>query len=127
MPGLSCRVCDDTPVVHWRRRLTDDEFDAFVAVEQARRDLETILADPQKPAPSYGPLPTEDDNTRVVHACGQHAIGIEAAALVHAKTCTAPNPAHLPGCDCTPEPAPAPEPVPAALQLPASWGGSGGA
>jgi hypothetical protein len=51
----------------------------------------------------------------------QHAIGMDAAALIHAKTCTAPNPATLPGCDCTPEPAPAPEPPPGPPPLPASW------
>ncbi|MFD9632841.1 hypothetical protein [Streptomyces violascens] len=124
---LTCRACDATPLVHWRRRLTDEEFAAYVAVEQARRDLETLLADPQKPAPVFGPLPTADDTTRVVHACGQHAIGIDAAALIHAKTCTAPNPATLPGCDCTPEPPLPPEPAPTASPLPASWGGTGDA
>lgn len=125
MPGLTCRACDETPLVHWQRRLTDAEFETFIAAEQARRDLVTTLADPQKPPPVFGPLPTEDDNTRIVHACGRHAIGIEAAALIHAKTCGAPFVGvngQVMDCDCTPEPAPTPEPDPAPQQLPPGWG-----
>lgn len=125
--GLTCAACDATPLVHWQRRLTDDELAAYIALEQARRDEEVLLADAQQAPPVFGPLPTEADVTRAVHACGQHAISIDAAALIHTKTCSAPNPATLPGCDCTPEPAPAPEPAPTAPRLPASWGGTGDA
>jgi hypothetical protein len=48
---------------------------------------------------------------------------MDAAALVHASSCTAPNEADLPGCDCTPEPLPEPEPVdePAPTLLPEHW------
>ncbi|PJN00806.1 hypothetical protein CG740_23150 [Streptomyces sp. CB01201] len=113
--GLACIRCGAPPVVHWTRRLTDDEFAAFVALEQARRDLATALADPQGPPPDFGPLPVESDNARSVYACIDHSISLDAAALVHAKTCTAPP------CNCTPEPAPQPEPAPDPVELPPGW------
>ncbi|MFJ2399844.1 hypothetical protein ACIOUE_00970 [Streptomyces xanthochromogenes] len=113
--GPTCAACTAAAVVHWTRRLTDEEFAAFVALEQARRDLETALADPQKPPPTFGPLPAESDNVRTIYACIDHAISLEAAALVHEKTCTAPP------CNCTPEPAPQPEPDPEPVQLPPGW------
>lgn len=120
--ALTCAACGAPPLVHWQRRLTDAEFDAYIALEQERRDEQALLADSQQAPPIVGPLPTAVDVTRAVHACGRHAIGIDAAALVHAKTCTAP-----PTCTCTPEPAPPPEPAPTASPLPVSWGGTGDA
>jgi hypothetical protein len=108
-------------VVQWLRRLTLTELADAQNLEQYRRDQQALLADPEQPPPDAGPLPGGADFTRPVHACAQHAIGIDAAALIHQGTCTAPNPATLPGCDCTPEqPAPAPPPV-SGPELPASW------
>lgn len=46
-----------------------------------------------------------------VFVCAQHTITRDSASRVHAAGCTAPDPARLPGCDCTPEPLPAPEPI----------------
>jgi hypothetical protein len=48
---------------------------------------------------------------------------MDAAALIHAKGCTAPSAADLPGCDCTPEPLPAPAMAAAAAasRLPEHW------
>jgi hypothetical protein len=113
--GPACTRCGTSAVVHWARRLTDDEFAAYTALEQARRDNATLLADPQAPKPDFGPLPTETDCLRTIYACIDHAISLDAASLVHAKTCTAPP------CDCTPEPAAQPQPTPEPAQLPASW------
>ncbi|MFJ8345034.1 hypothetical protein ACIQ9J_01395 [Streptomyces sp. NPDC094153] len=110
--------------MQWQRRPTDDEIDAAITVEQSRRDYARQMADPQAPAPDFGPLPTGNDTTIAVYACGQHAISMDAAARVHASSCTAPNDADLPDCDCTPEPLPqqaAEEPTPAASELPAHW------
>jgi hypothetical protein len=108
--------------VHWLRRPTDDELAEVVKAEQDRRNQILLLADPQLPAPVFGPLPSAEGMTRTVYACGPHAITMDAAALIHASSCTAPNDADLPGCDCTPEalpPAPAEEaPVRA---LPEHW------
>lgn len=57
-----------------------------------------------------------------VYGCGQHAITLDAAALVHQPECPAPDPGHLPACGCTPEPA---EPVTApgqdVITLPTGW------
>jgi len=120
-----CAACGSEAVVHWQRRLTGDELAEHIRVEKERRAERLLLADPQQPAPVFPPLPAADDTTRIVHACGPHAISLEAASRIHASSCTAPNEADLPGCDCTPEPhpAPAPEPVdePAASRLPAHW------
>jgi hypothetical protein len=102
-PGPTCAACGGRALVNWQRRLTDTELAAHQAAEQERRDQLVQLADPQQPAPVFGPLPQAEDCTRIVHACGPHAITRDAAALVHQKTCTAPNPEHLPECDCTPE------------------------
>lgn len=120
--GPFCATCPDRAVVNWRRRPTDDELAEVVAVEQSRRDHVLLLADPQLPAPEFGPLPTADGMTRTVYACGSHAITMDAAALVHASACTAPDEDDLPGCDCTPEPHPAdpPEEAPAST-LPDHW------
>lgn len=115
--GPRCTLCGE-PVggdrigVNWRRRLTSAELAEHIAQEQSRRQERILLADPQQPAPVFPPLPTADDTTITVYACGPHAIGMDAAALIHASSCTAPNETDLPGCDCTPEPHPgdAPEP-----------------
>jgi hypothetical protein len=89
--------------VHWRRRPTDDELAELVAAERVRRDELLLLADPRLPAPQFGPLPTAEGVTRTVYACGPHAITLEAASRTHQSSCTAPNDADLPDCDCTPE------------------------
>lgn len=121
--GPTCASCAEPAIVHWLRRPTDDELAEVISAEQSRREQVLLLADPQLPAPEFGPLPTGDGMTRTVYACGPHAITMDAAALVHASSCTAPNDADLPGCDCTPEPLPQPpveeaRPAPA---LPAHW------
>ena len=92
-----------------------------LALEQQRRDERLRLADPQQPVPDLGPLPSPDDCITPVFGCVSHAITADAAALVHRKTCTAPDPAQLPGCNCTPEPAPTAEPDPVPPPLPPGW------
>lgn len=121
--GPRCTACPDWAIVQWRRRLTDAELAAHITLEQEKRDERLLLADPQLPPPEFGPLPQADECTTPVFACGPHAIDMDAAALVHASSCTAPNEADLPGCDCTPEPLPEPEPVdePAPMLLPEHW------
>jgi hypothetical protein len=106
--------------VQWCRRLTPAELDTAIAAEQQRRQ-DIIDADPDQPAPGFGPLPGAADFTRTVYTCGGHAINRDAAAHVHASTCTAPNNSALPGCDCTPEPLPTP-PAPAqTVTLATGW------
>jgi hypothetical protein len=48
----------------------------------------------------------DPDATVPVFGCDQHLIGLDLAAHVHEASCTAPDPAALPGCGCTPEPLP---------------------
>jgi hypothetical protein len=118
--GPSCAACTTPAAVSWRRRPTEAELADVIAVEQARRDQELLLADPQLPAPEFGALPAGDDMTRTVYACATHAIPLGAAALVHASGCAAPHTA----CDCTPEAAPAPTPMDdsvTARPLPDTW------
>lgn len=120
--GPTCDACGDTAVVNWRRRLTDRELAEHVRLEQERREQALLLADPQLPPPAFPPLPTGDDDTRTVYACGPHAITMDGAARIHAADCTAPNEGGEHGCDCTPEPAPKPTPEPEpALALPDHW------
>lgn len=119
--GPACTLCGGPAVVHWQRRLTADEVAVEQAKEQARRDEITRLADPDKPAPVFPPLPDCADYTRAVHACYGHAITPQAGALIHQAACTAPTEADLPGCDCTPEPAPAGDSEPPAIELPPGW------
>ncbi|MEU1371993.1 hypothetical protein ABZ454_38790 [Streptomyces sp. NPDC005803] len=90
--------------MNWQRRPTEAEIADVIAAEEARRAVLLVLADPQLPPPEFGPLPTGDGMTRTVYACGAHAISLDGASLVHKSTCTAPNPADLPGCNCVPEP-----------------------
>jgi hypothetical protein len=121
-PGCSYAGCPAAPLVQWQRRPTADELAAVVAVEQSRRDAVLTTVDPQQPEPEFAPLPTAAETTIAVFACGPHAISMDLAALVHAADCTAPDPALLPGCNCTPEPAPPPEPMHVdALPLPDHW------
>lgn len=122
--GPTCVACGGEAVVHWQRRPTDDELDALIETEQSRRAEALLLADEQQPAPVFPPLPTAADTTRTVYACANHAITLDGAARVHLGSCTAPNEADLPGCDCTPESPPAPEPRASAStksRLPAHW------
>ncbi|MCT9092855.1 hypothetical protein N4G70_28880 [Streptomyces sp. ASQP_92] len=114
--GPPCTQCGVPACVHWQRRLTDDELGDYLALVQHRRDELTELADPQLPPPDFGPMPCPGDVTRAVYACVDHAISIDAASLIHAKSCTAPP------CNCTPEPAPQSEPEPEPQQLPPGWG-----
>lgn len=122
-PTCSAATCTDPAVVHWQRRLTPDEITQEQAREQDRRDRLTALADPQLPPPDFGPMPDCLDWTHAVYACMTHAINgsNNAGARIHEATCTAPDPADLPGCNCTPEPLPQPNPDPPAPQLPSGW------
>jgi hypothetical protein len=111
--------CTAAPLAQWRRRLTETELTAELTAEQGRRAERHTLRDVEQPEPIFGPMPTAADYTLAVYACGTHAIGLDAAALVHAATCSGPNSHSLPACDCTPEPA-----VPTLLpeqELPAHW------
>jgi hypothetical protein len=102
-------LCAGEAAVGWSRRLTDAEIAAVVEAEEKRRAWEIMLADPAFGPPEFGPLPTGEGMTAPVYGCLAHAINIEAASRVHEATCTAPDPARLPGCGCTPE---TPEPAP---------------
>jgi hypothetical protein len=113
--------CTNPVAVQWRRRLTSDELAAIVAAEEQRRQAILLLSDPEQPAPVFGPMPTAETSTRAVHACGQHSLGLDLAAHIHASTCTAPNNGALPGCDCTPEPLPAPPAPPQTVTLATGW------
>lgn len=61
------------------------------------------------------------EHTDAVYGCHDDAISLDLAAHVHAADCTAPDAAHLPGCDCTVEPLPEPEPDPVHVTLPTGW------
>lgn len=120
--GLQCRACSDTAVVHWRRRLTDEEFAAHTALERSRREAVVQLSDLREPVLPFGPLPMPADCSITVFACADHAIALDAAALIHQAACTAPSIRDLPGCNCTPEPASAPDAAgPNARPLPPGW------
>lgn len=114
--GPVCAACGVSAVVHWQRRLTADEIATQQQIEQDRRDQVALLADPQLPAPVVPPMPDYLDATRIVPACGQHAIDIDSATLIHQATCSAP-----PTCDCTPETPPQPAPEPPTPELPPGW------
>lgn len=121
--GPVCTRCGAPAVVHWLRRLTDTELAAHIGLWESRRAEQLLMADPALPAPAHGPLPTAADCTTPVYGCADHAVSLEAAAFIHEAACTAPPTGHLPGCDCSPEPATQPEPAaPAqAALLPAHW------
>lgn len=121
---LACGAtgCPSTGVVQWRRRLTDAEFAEVVADEESRREQVLLLADPELPAPTFGPLPVLSDCVRAVYACGPHAITLAAGALVHQATCSAPDPTHTPACSCTPEaPSETGAPTDPTITLPTGW------
>lgn len=121
LPGPSCAACPAPPVAQWQRRPTDAELAALVAAEQDRRQR-IAQRYPAEQQPQFGPLPTAEDTTIAVQACAGHTIHLEAAAQVHAPDCTAPQPGHVPACDCTPEPLPDPGPLrPPATTLPTGW------
>jgi hypothetical protein len=46
---------------------------------------------------------SDPTNTNLINvfACINHQLNANLAAEVHQSTCTAPNPANLPNCDCT--------------------------
>jgi hypothetical protein len=120
--GPRCGHCQEPALVHWLRRPTAAEFTAVLAADSARRAREIEAADPDGPPPALWPAPTAEATTIAVYACATHAIHLDAAALVHAASCTAPSPGHLPGCDCTPEPAPTPKPLTGPkTTLPTGW------
>lgn len=97
--------CADDPRVQWSRRPTSAELDAILARATALNQ-----AAEQDQPPELAPPPTKGTSVIAVQACGRHAIGMDLAAHIHAADCTAPDPAHLPACGCTPEPLPAPTP-----------------
>lgn len=114
--------CATDVIVQWRRRLTEPEFAALVALEMERRAVMLTNANPQGPPPVFGPLPAAQDCARAVHACGKHALGMELAAQVHAAHCAGPAPDLHPGCACEPEPLPDVLPdVGLITVLPAHW------
>jgi hypothetical protein len=56
-----------------------------------------------------------------VYACGPHAIGLDAAAHIHQATCTAPDPARVPACSCTPTALPQDPAVGPTVTLTTGW------
>ncbi|MBK3624920.1 hypothetical protein JHN59_08670 [Streptomyces sp. MBT49] len=120
--GPVCALCSAAALVHWQRRPTDDELNEIRATEEKRRIHALKMADVQHPEPAFPPLPTAADTLRAVYACGRHAITLDGAARIHSSSCTAPNEADLPGCDCTPtSPPPAPLEEDTATELPEHW------
>lgn len=119
--GPFCERCHQPALVQWRRRLTQAELDVEHARLNEIRAERILLQDPENPL-VFGPLPSLADSTMAVFACGQHAIDINAAALIHQADCTGPHgdQAPHPQCSCTPEPHPQPEPAPEP-ELPAHW------
>jgi hypothetical protein len=113
-PDCYASDCTTPSLVHWQRRLTPAEVEAAHQAEQQRRD------DRETPFPDGIPLPDPAEMSHLVHACGQHAIGIDAAALIHQKTCSGPDSPALPACDCTPEKQPEPRVRPE-QQVPDHW------
>lgn len=113
-------TCTADSLVHWQRRLTPAEVDVEHAREQAKRAGWLELRDIAQPAPDYGPLPDASTYSYLVHACGDHAIGMDAAALVHQADCPGPDSERLPECGCDPEPLPTLSATPE-QQLPAHW------
>ena len=99
----SCRLCGASALANWTRRPTAAELAATVALVQQQQSAMLALADPTLPPPVFPALPTATNTTTTVFACAAHAVSLALASQVHQSTCTAPNAATLPGCDCTPE------------------------
>jgi hypothetical protein len=120
---ISCSLssCANPAVVQWSRRPTAAELSALIYAEQSRRDEVLLLASPDLPTPSFGDLPTTAGTVVPVFGCLQHAVSVDLAPFVHLSTCTAPNPATLPKCDCSPEPLPQSAIIPPAPALPSGW------
>jgi hypothetical protein len=116
-----CDACGGESYVHWLRRLTPDETAVERDKEEDRRAKILALADTQAPPPVFPPLPDYGTWVHAVYGCLSHAIAQDAAALVHQATCTAPDPAKLPACNCIPETAPAPDADPTPRPLPPGW------
>jgi hypothetical protein len=126
MPGLApfrpvCGHCGTQAVVHWLRRPGEAEHANILGAHQQLAAEALAAADPRKPPPVIGPAPTPETSTVSVYACATHAIHLDAAARVHAAGCSAPNPDHLPQCDCEPEPLPAPVELHPTVTLPTGW------
>jgi hypothetical protein len=118
-----CTLCGSAAVVQWAKRPTAAELASAASLVTERHAERVLLADPQLAPPVSPALPTATDTTVPVYACVNHAITLDGASLIHASTCTAPNVANLPHCDCTPEPPIAsvpstPDPV---AVLPPGW------
>jgi hypothetical protein len=113
-PTCYATGCTADSLVHWQRRLTAAEVELAHRAEQQRCD------DREVPFPDGIPLSDPAEMSHLVHACGLHAIDMEAAALVHQGTCSGPDSPALPECDCTPEQPPAP-PARPEQELPAHW------
>lgn len=114
-PICDATSCDDDALVHWQRRLTADEIAVAQDLELQRR------ADAPVPFPDGIPLPDPAQYTHLVHACGDHAIHMDSAALIHQAQCAGPDSTTLPACDCTPGQQPTAPPAPKAPALPAHW------
>jgi hypothetical protein len=99
-PTCYATGCTTDSLVHWQRRLTADEIAVAQDLELQRR------ADAPVPFPDGVPLPDPAQYSHLVHACGQHAIHMEAATRIHQSGCSGPDSAALPACDCEPEPHP---------------------
>ncbi|MFJ6214996.1 hypothetical protein ACIQGZ_16920 [Streptomyces sp. NPDC092296] len=109
MPILCMAVdCGNRATFQWQRRPTDAELVPIIAMAEAWR-AEMIATNPENP-PRLPPLPDATNITVPVYACAEHEIDMDLACHTHQATCTAPNPANLPGCDCDPEPLPPPDP-----------------
>lgn len=122
-PGPTCHAadCTEPPLVQWQRRLTDHELAVEHAIIRGRQNAAYLMRDTQLPDPVFPPLPGPEDFTTAVYACGEHAIGIDAAARIHQAHCAGPDGDQLPECGCEPEALPGPDPV-VEQQLPAHWG-----
>lgn len=115
-----CYNCGEPAVVHWLRRPTEDEVAVQVAIEEQRRA--EVDAATGMPLSDYPPLPTAADMVIAVYACAEHPIHLDLAARVHASDC-APEPHHLPDCNCSPESAPEPQRMAKreTVTLPTGW------
>lgn len=104
MPNCSLAGCGVVAAVQWSRRPTDTELAALVAAENDNRATVLANADPTLPTPVFGSLPDATNTVVSVYGCVTHGIALDLAPFTHQSSCTAPNTANLPNCDCTPEP-----------------------